>query len=124
MSKYQRVFKYLYTATVNNLSEKQGGSKQTIELYNMAVEEYNKTLSEGPCFIDTTASSYSLVLCCSAFPHHEYMYYSYYYLYSYHVCIAIESKGADKAMSKAKMLKDPEFEKIVKKVFKCYIFIL
>ncbi len=47
MSKYQRVFKYLYTATINNLSEKQGGSKQTIELYNMAVEEYEKTLSAG-----------------------------------------------------------------------------
>ena len=49
MSKYQRVFKFLYTATLNNLNEKQGGTKQTVELYNRSVEAYDKAVNLGQC---------------------------------------------------------------------------
>jgi hypothetical protein len=73
-SKYHRVFKYLYTATVNNLNEKQGGTRQTIELYQRAVEEYEATVNVG-------------------------------------------KKDEEKvSISKAKLVKDPVFEKIVMKV--------
>jgi hypothetical protein len=45
--KWEKAVKYLKTATLNNLSLKAGGSKQTIELYNRAVKEYEEYIKEG-----------------------------------------------------------------------------
>lgn len=45
--KYERVIKYLKNATLNNLSIKNGGTKQTLELYRRAVELYEEYIKEG-----------------------------------------------------------------------------
>lgn len=44
--KYERVVKYLRTATLNNLGPKNGGTKQTIELYKRATELYDIKIKE------------------------------------------------------------------------------
>jgi len=38
--KYQSAIKYLTQATINNLGLKSGGTKQTLELYRRAIEQY------------------------------------------------------------------------------------
>lgn len=44
--KYQRVVNYLKIATLNNLSLKNGGTKQTIELYRRATELYEQHIKD------------------------------------------------------------------------------
>jgi len=44
--KYKRAVNYLRTATLNNLSLKEGGSKQTLELYRRATEMYDEFVKE------------------------------------------------------------------------------
>ena len=45
--KYERVVKYLRTATLNNLGPKNGGTKQTVELYKRAAELYETRVKES-----------------------------------------------------------------------------
>jgi hypothetical protein len=45
--KYQRAVKYLKSATINNLSLKNGGTKQTLELYRRASDMYETYVKEG-----------------------------------------------------------------------------
>jgi len=40
--KHERAVKFLYSATLNNLGVKNGGSKQTLELYRRASDRYDK----------------------------------------------------------------------------------
>eukprot|EP01031_Cornospumella_fuschlensis_P031224 gene31224-37735_t len=54
-SKYQRVVKFLKHATENNLSLKNGGTKQTIELYRRASEMYDEHVKELRAKGDKTA---------------------------------------------------------------------
>jgi hypothetical protein len=44
--KYEKVVKYLTNATLNNLSLKNGGSKQTMELYRRAAEMYDQEVAK------------------------------------------------------------------------------
>jgi len=44
--RYSTAIKYLKTATMNNTSLKNGGTKQTIELYKRAVEKYEAKVME------------------------------------------------------------------------------
>eukprot|EP01040_Poterioochromonas_malhamensis_P004843 gene4843-5198_t len=44
--KYERVIKYLKLTTLNNLSLKNGGTKQTLELYRRATELYEEKVKE------------------------------------------------------------------------------
>jgi hypothetical protein len=44
--KYDRVVKYLKIATLNNLTLKNGGSKQTQELFRRATELYDEHIKE------------------------------------------------------------------------------
>lgn len=44
--KYEKVVKYLKTATAGNLGIKNGGSKQTMELYKRAAEMYDAKIKE------------------------------------------------------------------------------
>jgi hypothetical protein len=44
--KYDRVVKYLKIATLNNLTLKNGGSKQTQELFRRATELYDEYIKE------------------------------------------------------------------------------
>lgn len=45
--KYERAVKFLKTATLGNLGPKNGGTKQTQELYKRATERYENYLKEG-----------------------------------------------------------------------------
>lgn len=45
-SKYERAVKFLKNAAENNLSLKNGGTKQTIELYRRASEMYDEHVKE------------------------------------------------------------------------------
>jgi hypothetical protein len=47
LQRHERVVKYLIYATVNNLPIKAGGTKQTMELYQRAVVQYEETLKDG-----------------------------------------------------------------------------
>jgi hypothetical protein len=49
LQKYQRVVKYLKTAVANNLNERSGGTKQTMELYSKVVKKYNEEIQKGNC---------------------------------------------------------------------------
>jgi DnaJ family protein C protein 25 len=53
--KYEKVVKYLKVATLNNLSPKNGGSKQTMELHQSAVRRYNDYVKEAKAAGDKTA---------------------------------------------------------------------
>jgi hypothetical protein len=47
LQRHDRVVKYLIYATVNNLPVKAGGTKQTMELFQRAVAQYEEALKEG-----------------------------------------------------------------------------
>lgn len=46
-SKYQSIVKKLFDAALNNLTEKQGGSRETQELYELAKTTYEDTINSG-----------------------------------------------------------------------------
>lgn len=53
--KYERVVKYLKTATLANLNLKNGGTKQTMELFRRASEKYEEKIKELKSKGDKTA---------------------------------------------------------------------
>lgn len=46
MEKYRKAVKFLKKGTLENLSLKNGGSKQTLELYRRAAAEYDEQIKE------------------------------------------------------------------------------
>ncbi len=52
--KYERVVKYLKTATLANLNLKNGGTKQTMELFRRASEKYEEKIKECQSLLHTT----------------------------------------------------------------------
>jgi hypothetical protein len=83
--------KYLKIATLNNLTLKNGGSKQTLELYRRASEMYDEKVKECK-----KVTLFYLILIVNSF-------------------LLVKSQG-DKSAGKMKMAKDPLFEKIVDQV--------
>lgn len=47
MQKYQKVVNYLKHATLNNLTLKNGGTPQTMELYRRAADMYQSDIDES-----------------------------------------------------------------------------
>lgn len=87
-SKYMAFVKHLHLAVVNDLTEKQGGSKQTQELFVIAKDKYEETIQKGllNCFLPNGSGLY----------------------------VVIEKGGS---VNRQSMLKDPLFDKIAMKVF-------
>ena len=49
--KYEKAVKFLKFATLNNLTQKNGGTKQTIELYRRAAEVYEQQIAQSTYYI-------------------------------------------------------------------------
>jgi predicted helicase len=91
MQRYERVVKYLNNCALNNLGPKNGGSKQTQDLFERAVSVYEAEIQEGDGLrlqLDSVALT---------FP-----------------CLA--KAAGDKTAGKIKMQKDPLFAKVVDRV--------
>ena len=51
--KYQQLVKYLRHAVLNNLTQKTGGTKQTMELFKLAEQVYNDKIRECKSIVKT-----------------------------------------------------------------------
>lgn len=99
--RYSTAIKYLMTATVNNLSLRSGGSKQTVELFLRASDEYEAHLRAG---IRDSPFQRCVFVLTGLF-----------------VSLAAGSKFDKSSLRIGKMQKDPIFIDIVKKVRICFI---
>lgn len=88
--KWEKAVKYLKNAVGNNLSIKNGGTKQTQDLYLRAVALYDAHIKEGSIFC--------LPLGC------------------FECCVLSEKSKGNKTAGKLKMAKDPKFQNFVDKV--------
>ena len=122
--KYEKAIKFLKFATLNNLNLKNGGTKQTMELFRRATELYDQEIAQSEL-------TFSLFLLKPFFllQYQSSTYFIYIYIYAL-MCIFIyfvEKASGDKSAGKIKMLKDPYFQTVVDKVsktFKTNYFIL
>lgn len=98
MEKYHKAVSYLKKGTLENLSLKNGGSKQTLELYRRAAAEYDEQIKK-----------------CRQIILQFYVFLAILLIFVVYTISSVKESG-DKNAGKLKMLKDPLFEKIVDKV--------